>query len=481
MSKKYDVIIIGAGIGGLVCGSYLAKAGKKVLIIERNSKAGGYCTSFNVNNFTFDLGIHAIEACGEKGIIRQVFNELALMEKITVCRIDPSDIILTNDTGRINIWNNVFKTRDELKRKFLKESKQIDNFFDLLINDTPIQYIMKFKKMHLKQLLIGYFTDKKLLNIISILIRNIGIPLEKLSAANGMIFLKQYLKDGGYYPAGDMQAFSEAIVENYMKLNGEILYSTTAETLIARGNKVRGVKTAEKGSLYSDIVISNCDATWTLSEFAESVPSLKGYRERIKKMRTSLPALALFLALRRKVISEDKKSCAIWYSKSGNVNKDLLQIYNGKNPYDSNLVMVSVPSMHDESLAPVDGQGICLLTTASFRENTYWLRSKRKIVDNLLSTALPILGTVKKKDIKHMAIWSPCAYNKITNNRNGAVHGWAPLVNQVDRKLVPEKLPSLNLYLVGHWTTQPGQGGLPMVFASGRSVAKRILAKMKYD
>ena len=44
--NKYDVIIIGAGIGGLTCGCYLAKAGLKVLIIEQHNKPGGYCTSF---------------------------------------------------------------------------------------------------------------------------------------------------------------------------------------------------------------------------------------------------------------------------------------------------------------------------------------------------------------------------------------------------------------------------------------------------
>lgn len=42
----YDVIIIGAGISGLICGCYLAKAGLKVLIVEKNANPGGYCVSF---------------------------------------------------------------------------------------------------------------------------------------------------------------------------------------------------------------------------------------------------------------------------------------------------------------------------------------------------------------------------------------------------------------------------------------------------
>ncbi|HDY75934.1 MAG TPA: NAD(P)/FAD-dependent oxidoreductase, partial [Candidatus Marinimicrobia bacterium] len=56
--NTYDAVIIGAGIGGLVCGCYLAKAGMKVLIAEQHSKPGGYCTSFRRKGFTFDAAPH---------------------------------------------------------------------------------------------------------------------------------------------------------------------------------------------------------------------------------------------------------------------------------------------------------------------------------------------------------------------------------------------------------------------------------------
>ena len=49
--NMYDVIVIGAGISGLVCGCYLAKAGLRVLIVEQHNKPGGYCTSFKRKGF----------------------------------------------------------------------------------------------------------------------------------------------------------------------------------------------------------------------------------------------------------------------------------------------------------------------------------------------------------------------------------------------------------------------------------------------
>ncbi|MBU4034978.1 MAG: FAD-dependent oxidoreductase [Proteobacteria bacterium] len=51
----YDAVIIGAGIGGLTCGTVLAKAGKKVLIVERNKRPGGYVTSYSRDGFIFDV------------------------------------------------------------------------------------------------------------------------------------------------------------------------------------------------------------------------------------------------------------------------------------------------------------------------------------------------------------------------------------------------------------------------------------------
>ncbi len=58
-SNAYDAAIIGAGLGGLVCGCYLAKAGMKVLIVEKHFKPGGYCTTFKRKDFTFDAAAHS--------------------------------------------------------------------------------------------------------------------------------------------------------------------------------------------------------------------------------------------------------------------------------------------------------------------------------------------------------------------------------------------------------------------------------------
>ena len=64
MNKKYDVIIIGSGLGGLQCAYILAKHGYKVAIFEKESQHGGCLQIFRRKGYTFDTGMHYIGALG---------------------------------------------------------------------------------------------------------------------------------------------------------------------------------------------------------------------------------------------------------------------------------------------------------------------------------------------------------------------------------------------------------------------------------
>lgn len=56
--SNLDAIIIGSGLGSLSTGVYLARAGKKVLVLEQHDQAGGTCHTFLENGFEFDVGVH---------------------------------------------------------------------------------------------------------------------------------------------------------------------------------------------------------------------------------------------------------------------------------------------------------------------------------------------------------------------------------------------------------------------------------------
>ena len=74
--SNYDTIIIGTGLGGLVCGYLLAKNGRKVLLLEKNAQIGGCLQNFKRFGVKFDTGMHYIGSMGEGEILQQLFHDI---------------------------------------------------------------------------------------------------------------------------------------------------------------------------------------------------------------------------------------------------------------------------------------------------------------------------------------------------------------------------------------------------------------------
>jgi hypothetical protein len=171
MNNKYEIIIVGSGVGGLVCGCYLAKYGRKVLIVEQNKKVGGYCSSFTRDDYSFDIGIHY---CGgiKRGFLGRILKELNLQELLAFNQIDPTDIVLLPDT-KVFFRKNPLDTLDQLKKNFPKEKTNIDRFFSLLLQKDLTSLYSKFKNFSFNEIINDFFVDASLKKIFNELSRGV--------------------------------------------------------------------------------------------------------------------------------------------------------------------------------------------------------------------------------------------------------------------------------------------------------------------
>ena len=79
MSRQYDVIVVGAGNGGLAAGGITSKNGLSTLVLERHNIPGGSATSFRRGRFEFETSLHELAEVGPnpfEGTVRQLFDEL---------------------------------------------------------------------------------------------------------------------------------------------------------------------------------------------------------------------------------------------------------------------------------------------------------------------------------------------------------------------------------------------------------------------
>ena len=103
---NFDAVIIGGGLGGLVCANILSKEGLKVCVLEKNEQIGGCLQSFKRDGIMFDSAVHYV--CGlDKGqTLYQLFQYLGIMERLEIERMDSNgfDAVLFGIDDAVCLW-----------------------------------------------------------------------------------------------------------------------------------------------------------------------------------------------------------------------------------------------------------------------------------------------------------------------------------------------------------------------------------------
>ena len=180
--NKYDAIIIGSGIGGLVCGCYLAKNGLKTLLVEKKSKPGGFCNSFNTKNFHFDGCVHSLGDLSSDGNFYKILNELNVFDKINFIRHNPIDKITSPDHELV-FYNNIDDTAASIARSFPNEKKNFIKFLDLILEVDAKKTVARLLNKTFSDILDLYFKNHKLKKMLSLpTFANVGVPAQYLNA-----------------------------------------------------------------------------------------------------------------------------------------------------------------------------------------------------------------------------------------------------------------------------------------------------------
>jgi prolycopene isomerase len=466
LSKKYDyaAIIIGAGISGLVCGCYLAKAGMKTLIVEKNAKPGGYCTSFKRGGFSFDACVHSLGSLREGGNLRIIIQELGIEERLKITRYDPSDIIVSPDF-KIHFWNDLNRTIQEFQGHFPNEADNIKEFFNYIKNCGGTS-IIALRSITFQTLLDRFFNDKKLKGILSLpVLGNASLPAEKISAFVGAILYKEFMLDGGYYPNGSIQALADVLTERYKEFGGEILFSAPAKKIKMKDNMVDGIELGRKGSFSSKFVISNADAKQTLLNLVGDTMIDNDIIDKLETLEPSLSMFLLYLGLNKQFSKR--------YSLHPDTNLWFLT------HYDVNKYYVSMIEGDFENLDPFlirlsSNNSMLMLVNAPFKDEDYWNANKRKLIDVFIRKIERIIPELSSY-IEYKDAATPNTLFKWTLNYAGAAYGWAGIPSQLAVTGFTQKTYIENLYLTGHWTTLvQGVGGVAYL---GRDTSARILKK----
>mgnify|MGYP001772842583 CR=1 FL=1 len=475
---EYDVIVVGAGIGGLTCGALLSKRGYKVLVLEQHYQVGGYCSSFSRRGFVFNTGVADVSGLWEKGPITYLLKELGLRKEDLFVKnraryIFKREVIEVGDLEEfIEVLSKKFPEEKENIRLFFGDAKKAyeECYTDVEVYGAPLppEIIVKVygvKKLvdyprerpHFyrwlnktyKEILNEYFKNDDLKTLLCALLSYIGTEPSKTPASSALVASVSYYLKGGYFPKGGAQKFADTLKKVIEDYGGKVLTRHRVDRIIVENGEVKGVRVREK-VFRSPIVVANANAKTTFLELVGEENLDAKFLSYVKSLRMSPSCFMTFLG----------------------VDMDLTEYPTLiKNLDDGYEIVINTST--DPTLAPKGKASITILTKADYhefpeRETEEYFKKKKELAKKLIKKAEKSDSQTKRKIIVQDAA-TPKALERYTSMPEGAIYSFD---QSIETKRPYFKTPIKGLYLVGA-STFPG-GGIEATVISGIICANDI-------
>lgn len=468
MKNSYDVIIIGAGIGGLVSGCYLAKNGLKILLVEKKNKPGGFCSSFRIKQFHFDSCVHSLGDLSPRGFFFSILNELNVFEKLNLIRHNPTDIV-TAPHYKIVFSNNLNNTIGSIARAFPREKDNFKRFLDLILEKDSLKNIIKLRNRTFLEILNIFFKDSYLKKILALpTLGNVGVPAQFLNAFTAIKHYKSFLIDGGYYPKSGIQDLADNLLDGFIKFGGDYIACKNVKKIFTRNCIAEGIELNDNSVYKSTYVISACDSRHTFFDLIGRNNLKKEIVNKIDRMIPSFSLFIVYLGLKKDSPLSFMSNCNCWYL--FDYEYDLNNYYGFKN-HVSNLEIKWI------MLLPDYVKRTCLVfTSAPFVSREFWTINRNSFMSSILQKLEEKIPNARLMvELKTSA--TPFSLQNWTMNYKGSPYGWAYTTTQfMDLDFVRDNIVK-NLFLSSHWSTiSSGVSGVAIV---GKKTAELIIARIR--
>jgi all-trans-retinol 13,14-reductase len=310
--KKTEVVIIGSGMGGLVCGDILSREGYQVCILEKNKQIGGCLQTFARDKIVFDSGVHYIGGLKKGQNLYQIFKYLGLMDKLKLQQLDE------------NVFDKIIIDNDPKEYVF---AQGYENFIARLLADFPNEetalhaYCNKIKEVCAKFPLYnlrsnGEYNEKSTVleidteEFIASITSN--KKLQAVLAGNNSLYAGQAGRTPFYVHALILNHYIESswkcvdggsqigkfMAQNIRANGGEIKRHATVTKIVEENGRIAFAELADGSKIYGDIFISNLHPVKTL-EITVTDLIKNAYRNRLKSLENSVSSFSINIVLKK--------------------------------------------------------------------------------------------------------------------------------------------------------------------------------------
>jgi prolycopene isomerase len=506
LKDHYDVIVVGAGLGGLTAASLLAKRGQSVLMIEQQNKPGGSCSSFKREDHVFDVGTAMLYGFGEKGFrpFRFLMNELE----------EPIDVIahatlvrMTFEGHEIIFWPDIARFLEELFALFPEEKDSLRRFFadlykmyeNIVIKNEVISPPSEFSpRQGLRRLMsdpLSILRMQKLLSTstMDLLRKYFHTPeifsfFDKLCSAYSYttaeetpavlaatMFIDNHI-GGVYFPAGGAQMLPNTIEKAFERYGGHVLYRQMVDEVLIQSGEAYGVRLQNGIEIRAKRVIANA-TVWNI--YGKLVRPEYIAPERLTWAQSQIPtfpSMTLYMVVDRAGIPKDTYPWEIFIENRKGVDSTDLTLY--------------INSLVDSSLCPPEHLVVFAIAPnmcdwphpddPDYHSAKYETQKQREAARMLDQIEQHIPGF--HQHIRTLIIGTPTTIERYLLKNGGAVGGPKNQIGQEMMKRLHARSEWKHLYFCGDSTVMAT--GAPATVVSGVGAANVILRELhlpEYD
>ncbi|MEI7819075.1 MAG: phytoene desaturase family protein [bacterium] len=490
-NQPRNIVIIGAGIGGLSAAARLAHDGFKVTVVEKESLVGGRAHRIEQDGYSFDTGPTILM------MTDVLYDTFAYCDKnlddyVELIQLEPNYKTWFSDGETIEVSSNLPRFAKELARIDPKAPEQfyrffsdvakiyrlargqfIDKNFDSLRDFIDIKAgFQLFKGRGLYKLynfVSRYFDDWRLRQLFSFQSMYLGVtPYEAPAVYSVVSYMETGL--GIWYPKGGMHALPRAFQKLCEELGVTFRLNTAVDRIEIEGKKARGVILENNELLKADIVISNADLTYTYKNLIASEHRRRYPDKKVDALKQASSALLFYWGVDHEL--PDMLHHNVYFS--DDFKHNLEEIFHEKVIPKDPAFYLYIPTKTDPKLAPKNKHVLYVLVPVpNLNSDVDWNKATQDIKARVIERIKTVMKVDIAKSIESEAIFTPQDFLTRFNLTDGSAFGLSHFFFQSGYFRPHNVSRDVDgLYFVGA-STYPGSG-IPMVTLSGKLVAERI-------
>jgi all-trans-retinol 13,14-reductase len=466
--KKFDVVIVGSGMGGLVCGNILSREGYKVCVIEKNKQIGGCLQIFVRNKVVFDSGVHYLGGLEKNQNLYQIFKWLGLMDQLHFEKMDSAfDIILIGKNQKqyqINQGFDLFEKQMNLD--FPQEKQGIRKYLE------TIQYICDQFPLYRLGSEVSVASKKDVMGISAKeFIESITIDetLRAVLAGNNMLYAGSGYETPLYVHALTVNSYMESswrcinggaqigklLAKNITSHGGSIVKNRAVKKMICENGRITKVVLQDDSIVHAETFVSDTTPANTF-RMIDSPLIRNATRTRMNELKNTVSAFIVNIVFKKDQYPYEKHN--YYYHEDGSVWE--MDVYDESN-WPRGYAIYPVASSSNPEFA----SGMTIFAYMKYSDLAPWASTFNTVSDKQergkeyedfkRAKAEKLLDRVEerfpelRKSILHYYTGTPLTYRDYIGNQDGNIYGAFKDYRQPLSAMVSPKTKIPNLFMTG--------------------------------